>query len=69
MMSVRTSVLALLAFGLALVLLIHFGLIWIYSRFYIAESNTFVLFAETSFIVSILTYSGYCFMRELSRPK
>jgi len=62
-------VLALLAFGMALVLLVHFGCIWIYGRFYIAESNTFVLLAETSFIVSILTFSGYCFMRELSRPR
>jgi hypothetical protein len=68
-MNARTSVLALLAFGMALVLLVHFGLIWIYGRFYIAESNTFVLFAETSFIIIILTYSGYCFMRELSRPR
>ena len=69
MKNLRTSVLALLAFGMALVLLIHFGLIWIYGRFYIAESNTFILLAETAFIVSILTFSGYCFTRELSRHR
>jgi hypothetical protein len=68
-MNLRNSMLALVAFGMAVVLLIHFGCIWMYGRFYISESNPFILFAETSMVVAILTFSFYCFVRELSRTK
>jgi len=57
--------LALLAFAMALVLLVHFGCIWIYGSFYIYESNTYILLAETSVIFTILVFSFYCFLREL----
>ena len=66
-MNLRTSMLALLAFAMALVLLIHFGCIWIYGSFYIYESNIYVLIAETSAIFTILAFSFYCFLRELRK--
>ena len=66
-MSFRTSMLALLAFAMALVLLIHFGCIWIYGSFYIYESNTYILLAETSIIFTILAFSFYCFVKELRK--
>ncbi len=68
-MNLRTSVLALLAFAMAAVLLIHFGCIWLFGSFYIYESNTYVLLAETSIIFSILAFSFYCFVRELRKTR
>jgi ABC-type nickel/cobalt efflux system permease component RcnA len=61
--------LALLSFAMAVVLLIHFGCIWIYGSFYIHESNPFTLIAETSIIFIILAFSFYCFVRELRRTR
>lgn len=68
-MNLRTSLLALLAFAMAMVLLIHFGCIWVFGSFYIYEPNTFILLSETSVIFSILAFSFYCFVRELSKTR
>lgn len=68
-MNLRTSMLALLAFAMATVLLIHFGCIWIFGSFYIRESNIYILLAETSIIFSILAFSFYCFVRELQKHR
>jgi len=68
-MNLRNSVLSLLAFAMAVVLLIHFCCIWMYGSFFITESNTSILIAETSSILLILMFSFYCFLRELRQPK
>ena len=46
-------------------LLVHFGLIWAYGRFYIYESNPLVLILETTMIVAILTFGFYCLVDQL----
>jgi ABC-type nickel/cobalt efflux system permease component RcnA len=68
-MNLKVSLLALMAFAMALVLLIHFGCIWIFGNFYIHESNPYVLVAEISLISGILAFSFYCFVRELGKGK
>jgi hypothetical protein len=66
-MNLRASVLALASFSMAVVLLIHFGCIWVFGSFYVYESNTYTLFVETSAIFGILAFSLYCFVRELRK--
>jgi hypothetical protein len=64
-MKIRVYVLSLLAFAMASFLLVHFGLIWAYGRFYIYESNPLVLILETTMMVAILSFSFYCLMEQL----
>ena len=64
-MSVRRYFLAVLALGMALVLLFHFGCIWVYGEFVICESNTAILIAETCGMLAIVIYSGYCVLDQL----
>ena len=69
-MKTRTYILALLVFAMGSFLLVHFGLIWAYGRFYIYESNPLVLLLETTMMVAILAFSCYCIieqMRQLGR--
>jgi len=46
--SIRLYTLALLSFAMATFLLVHFVLIWVYGKFYIFESNMFILSLETT---------------------
>ena len=64
-MQARIYVLALLALSMATFLLVHFGMIWTYGRFYIFESNLIILLLETTLIVSILGFSFYCLVEQL----
>jgi hypothetical protein len=64
-MKIRVYVLSLLALAMASFLLVHFGLIWTYGKFYIYESNPVVLILETSGIVAILGFSFYCLVEQL----
>ena len=65
----KESLLALAAIGMAVVLLIHFGCIWVFGSFYITESNPFTLITETFLIIGILVFSLYCFVKELRRTE
>ena len=51
--TLRMYILSLFTFAMATFLLIHFGLIWEYGKFYIYESSRRVLVAETIGIVGI----------------
>jgi hypothetical protein len=68
-MKTRVYVLSLLALAMASFLLVHFGLIWTYGKFYIYESNPVVLILETTGIVAILGFSFYCLMEQLRGAK
>jgi hypothetical protein len=64
-MKIRVYILSLLAFAMASFLLVHFGLIWAYGKFYIYESNPLVLILETTMMVAILGFSFYCLLEQL----
>jgi hypothetical protein len=68
-MKIKIYLLSLLTFAMASFLLVHFGLIWVFGRFYIYESNPLVLFLETTLIVAILGFSLYCLMEQLLPAK
>ena len=68
-MKTKVYILALLAVAMSSFLLIHFGLIWAYGRFYIFESNPLVLILETTLIVAILAFSFYCLIEQINTPK
>jgi hypothetical protein len=57
--------LALVSVAMAVFLLVHFALIWVYGKFYIYESNHLVLFLETTMMVSILCFSICCLGEQL----
>jgi hypothetical protein len=61
----RGCALSLAAFSMAVFLLFHFAMIWAYGRFYIYESNIWVLFLETTLIAGILAFSSYCLIEYL----
>ena len=59
-MNLRMCLLSLLSSGMAIFLLLHFVLIWLYGRVQIYESNVIILFLEIVMTVSILGFSAYC---------
>ena len=63
----KIYILAVLSLAMASFLLVHFGLIWAYGRYYIYESNIVVLVLETTFIAAILTFSLFCIIEQLRR--
>jgi type VI protein secretion system component VasK len=68
-MKSKVYLLSLLSFAMASFLLVHFGMIWAYGRFYIYESNLAVLLLETTLIVVILAFSFYCLIEQLRKSK
>lgn len=68
-MKLKHYMLALLAFGMALFLLSHFALIWVYGQFYVYESNYLILSAETVMMVGILVFSAHCAIEALKAPQ
>ncbi len=68
-MKTRVYILALLALAMALFLLVHFGLIWVYGRFYIYESSPLILILETTMIGAIMAFSFYCLVEQLHFTK
>jgi hypothetical protein len=68
-MHIRLYILALFALAMATFLLFHFGLIWVFGRFYIAEPNHLVLILETVTIAGILGFSFYCLIEQLRSIK
>ena len=65
--SIRLYTLALLSFAMATFLLVHFVLIWVYGKFYIFESNMFILSLETTLMVAVLFFSLYCLVEQLRK--
>jgi hypothetical protein len=68
-MKIKTVCLSLLALAMASFLLLHFSLIWIYGKFYIYESNPWVLTLETSAIIAILLFSFYCLVEQFKSTR
>jgi hypothetical protein len=64
-MNKKMYFLAILAFAMATFLLVHFGMIWAYGRFYIYESNHLILLAETTLIIAILGFAAYCIIEQV----
>ena len=59
-MKLRMYILSLLASGMALCLLLHFGCIWIFGEFFICEPNQMMLIIETVMMLAILGFSVGC---------
>jgi len=68
-MKARNYILALLTLAMSSFLLLHFGMIWAYGRFYIYESNSLILISETTLIVAILVFSFYCLVDYLRQSR
>jgi hypothetical protein len=68
-MRIKIYVLSLLAFAMGSFLLLHFGMIWAYGKFYIYESNQLVLLLETVLMVAILAFSFYCLVEQIYTAK
>ena len=66
-MKLRIYVLALLAFAMASFLLFNFAAIWAYGKFFIYESNRWVLTLETTMMVAILVFSVFCIAEQVRR--
>ena len=64
-MRLKLYILSLLSFGMALVLLCHFGCIWAFGEFVITEPDTVVLSIETAMIVGIMLFSLLCLFEQL----
>ncbi len=59
-MRYRGRILAFASVAMAAFLLFHFAMIWVYGRFLIYESNTWILAAETVLMAGILVFSSHC---------
>ena len=68
-MKIRIYLLSVLSLAMASFLLVHFGMIWAYGRFYIYESNPVILVLETLAMVAVLGFSFYCMMEQLQRAR
>ena len=64
-MQLRIYLLSLLTSGMALFLLIHFALIWVYGQVVVYESTTWVLAFETVMMVAVLGFSAFCLVDQL----
>ncbi len=59
-MNFKMCFLSLLSSGMAIFLLMHFILIWIYGRVEIYESNMIILTLEIFMTLFILVFSAFC---------
>jgi hypothetical protein len=59
-MNFKMCFLSLLSSGMAIFLLMHFILIWIYGRVEIYESNMIILTLEIFMTLFILGFSAFC---------
>ncbi len=66
-MRTQNYILSVVAFAMASFLLIHFGLIAVYGKYYIYETNRWILISEITLIVAIMTFSFYCIVDQLRR--
>ncbi len=65
--TLRTCILALLAFAMAAFLLYDFGMIWLFGRFYVYEPNQIILVLETITTIAVLVFSGFCWTEQMRR--
>jgi hypothetical protein len=65
LMKIRVLFLSLLASGMALFLLLHFGLIWIYGQVRIFEPNIWILAFELTMTFVILGFCTYCCIEQI----
>jgi hypothetical protein len=65
----KGCMLSLVALAMAAFLFFHFTMIWVYGKFYIYESNVWILVAETTMIAGILAFSSYCLVEYLRQEK
>ena len=68
-MRTQNYILSVLAFAMASFLLIHFGLIAVYGKYYIYETNRWILLAEITLIIAIMVFSFYCIVDHLRKLK
>jgi hypothetical protein len=68
-MNLKLCLLSLLSTGMALFLLLHFILIWIYGRVQIYESNMVILSLEIIMTVFILGFSAFCITSGLKNAR
>ena len=66
-MKLQLYMLAILAFGMSLFLLINFIFIWQFGRVSIIQSDPLVLVADTVIVLVALAFSLYCMVRQLIR--
>jgi hypothetical protein len=64
-MKMRLFFMSLLAAGMAVFLLLHFGLIWVYGQVRIFESNLWMLAFEIVMMLAILGFSAYCCIEQI----
>ena len=68
-MNFKMCFLSLLSSGMAIFLLMHFILIWIYGKVQIYESNMVILTLEIFMTVFILGFSAFCIISGLKNVK
>lgn len=59
-MNFRMCFLSLVSSGMAIFLLMHFVLIWLYGKVQIYEPNMLILSLEITMTVFILGFSAFC---------
>lgn len=60
---------ALLVTGMAVFLLVHFGLIGYYKSIVISEPNPYIFWAEVAIMVVILAFGVYLAVRTLRKSR
>jgi len=68
-MNFKMCFLSLLSSGMAIFLLMHFILIWIYGKVQIYESNMIILTLEIFMTVFILGFSAFCIISGFKNVK
>lgn len=68
-MNFKMCFLSLLSLGMALFLLMHFVLIWIYGRVQIYENNLVILSLEILMTLFILGFSAFCIISGFKNEK
>jgi ABC-type nickel/cobalt efflux system permease component RcnA len=65
-MKFRELLISVLAVGMAACLLSYLVSIWVYGKFYIFESNKFILTIETLMLLAIISFGLYLFFSDLN---
>ena len=68
-MNFKICFLSLLSLGMALFLLLHFILIWIYGKVQIYENNMIILSMEILMTLFILGFSTFCIISGFKNEK
>ena len=68
-MKIETSLLSLLTFAMASLLLVHFGLLWASGRLHFYAANPLVLLMEIAITVAILGFNLHWLLGQLVQRK